>query len=322
MNMLEINDLSITFNSQAGLVRAVRGVSLSLESGGLLGLAGESGCGKTTTALSIPRLLPRNAAITSGKIFFDGEDLIAKTDKEMESIRWRQISVVFQGAMNALNPVKTAGSQILEAILHHEPQTSPAEGRRRAMELLEMVGIPGSRYSGYPHEFSGGMRQRVMIAMALACSPRLMIADEPITALDVMIQAQILNLIKQLCTQLNLAMILISHDLSVIAETCNRVAIMYAGRLVEEGSVEAIFHQPLHPYTQALLSSFPNIHKERQIVAGIPGNPPSLVHLPPGCSFYERCAQRMECCQEAEPHVLQASPDHRVACFRAGGDAA
>jgi len=322
MNMLEINDLSITFNSQAGLVRAVRGVSFSLESGGLLGLAGESGCGKTTTALSIPRLLPRNAAITSGKIYFDGADLIAKTDKEMESIRWRQISVVFQGAMNALNPVKTTGSQILEAILHHEPQTSSAEGRRRVMELFEMVGIPGSRYSGYPHEFSGGMRQRVMIAMALACKPRLMIADEPITALDVMIQAQILNLIKQLCTQLNLAMILISHDLSVIAETCHRTAIMYAGRLVEEGSVQSIFHEPFHPYTQALLSSFPNIHKERQFVAGIPGNPPSLLHLPPGCSFYDRCAQRMERCREAEPPVLNAAPDHRVACFRAGGNAA
>jgi peptide/nickel transport system ATP-binding protein len=313
--MLEIKNLSIQFTSLMGTVKAVRDVSLSLKEGEVLGLAGESGCGKTTTALSIPRLLPRNATIAGGQILFDGEDLCSKPEEEMEKIRWRQISVVFQGAMNALNPIKTIESQILEAILHHEPQTSKEDARRRVLELLDMVGISSSRASNFPHEFSGGMRQRAMIAMALACNPRLVIADEPITALDVMVQAQILNLIKRLGDELDLAMILISHDLSVIAETCDRVAIMYAGRLVEDGSVESVFKQPAHPYTQALLRAFPNIHKERQFVAGIPGNPPSLVHLPAGCAFYARCSQRMDKCTLSEPPMVGSRADHKAACF-------
>lgn len=233
----------------------------------------------------------------------------------MEQIRWRQISVVFQGAMNALNPVQTIKSQILEAILHHEPETSKQHGRRRVLELLDMVGISSSRASNFPHEFSGGMRQRAMIAMALACNPRLVIADEPITALDVMVQAQILDLIKRLGDELDLAIILISHDLSVIAETCDRVAIMYAGRLVEDGSVESVFRQPAHPYTQALLRAFPNIHKERQFVAGIPGNPPSLVHLPAGCAFYARCSECTDQCTLSEPPMVSLGGDHKAACF-------
>lgn len=320
MKMLEVKNLTIQFNSQVGIVQAVRDVSFSLGVGEMLGLAGESGSGKTTTALAIPRLLPKNVIHTSGRILFNGEDLCAKSEKEMEKIRWRQISVVFQGAMNALNPVKTIGSQILEAIEHHEPQTTAQEGRRRVAELLELVGIPGGRAAGYPHEFSGGMRQRAMIAMALACNPQLVIADEPITALDVMIQAQILTLIKQLCRQLNLAMILISHDLSVIAETCDRVAIMYGGKLVENGTVKSIFTQPAHPYTQALLHAFPNIHKERTFVAGIPGNPPSLIHLPPGCSFCERCSQHREKCRTSEPGMVTLNEEHCVACFLSGGE--
>jgi peptide/nickel transport system ATP-binding protein len=255
--MLEVKNLFIEFTSLMGTVKAARNVSFSLNEGEVLGLAGESGCGKTTTALSIPRLLPRNATVTDGQILLDGEDLCTKSETEMEKIRWCQISVVFQGAMNALNPIKTIESQILEAILHHEPHTTKEDARRRVLSLLDKVGISSNRASNYPHEFSGGMRQRAMIAMALACNPRLVIADEPITALDVMVQAQILNLIKSLCDELNLAMILISHDLSVIAETCDRVAIMYAGRLVEDGSVKSVFKQPAHPYTQALLRAFP-----------------------------------------------------------------
>jgi peptide/nickel transport system ATP-binding protein len=234
---------------------------------------------------------------------------------EMEKIRWCQISVIFQGAMNALNPIKTIESQILEAIVHHEPHITKADARRRVLSLLDKVGISFNRASNYPHEFSGGMRQRAMIAMALACNPRLVIADEPITALDVMVQAQILNLIKLLCDELNLAMILISHDLSVIAETCDYVAIMYAGRLVEDGSVESVFKQPAHPYTQALLRAFPNIQRERQFVAGIPGNPPSLVHLPAGCAFYARCSKRLNKCALSEPPMVSPYADHKAACF-------
>lgn len=313
--MLEIKNLSIQFTSLMGTVKAVRDVSFSLKEGEMLGLAGESGSGKTTTALSIPQLLPRNATITSGQILFDGDDLCTISEEEMEKIRWRQISVIFQGAMNALNPVKTIESQIIEAISQHELQTSKQDARRRVLDLLDMVGISSSRAANYPHEFSGGMRQRAMIAMALACNPRLVIADEPITALDVMVQAQILNLLKRLGDELNLAMILISHDLSVIAETCDRVAIMYAGRLVEDGSVESVFKQPAHPYTQALLRAFPNIHKERQFVAGIPGNPPSLVHLPSGCAFYARCSQRMDKCPLSEPPMTVSRADHKAACF-------
>ncbi len=313
--MLEIKNLSIHFASLMGTVKAVRDVSFSLKEGEVLGLAGESGCGKTTTALSIPRLLPRNAAVAGGQILFNGEDLCTKSEEEMEKIRWRQISVVFQGAMNALNPVKTVESQIIESITQHDPHISKVDARYRVLNLLDMVGISFSRASNYPHEFSGGMRQRAMIAMALACNPRLVIADEPITALDVMVQAQILNLLSHLGNELNLAMILISHDLSVIAETCDRVAIMYAGTLVEDGSVKSVFKHPAHPYTQALLRAFPNIQKERQFVAGIPGNPPSLVQLPSGCAFYARCSQRMDKCNLSEPRMVASGADHKVACF-------
>jgi peptide/nickel transport system ATP-binding protein len=313
--MLEIKNLSIEFACYKSTVKAVRDVSFSLKEGEVLGLAGESGCGKTTTALSIPRLLPNNAVVTGGQVLFRGEDLLTKTEEEIEKIRWSQISFVFQGAMNALNPVMTVESQIIEAILFHTPTTSKTEAHRRVLELLDKVGI-SSKYAGnYPHEFSGGMRQRAMIAMALACNPSLVIADEPITALDVMVQAQILKLIKNLCNELNLAMILISHDLSVIAETCDRVAIMYAGKLAEEGTVKSVFSHPSHPYTQALLQAFPNIHKEKQMIAGIPGNPPNLVNLPSGCAFHERCTHRLPKCAISEPPMITTPVGQHAACF-------
>ena len=314
MALLEIQGLTVQFKTRAGVVHAVDDVSLSLSSREILGVAGESGCGKTTTMLSIPRLLPKNATVLQGKILFEGNNLLDKTESEMEKIRWRDISMIFQGSMNAFNPVHTIVAQIREPITHHEPGMNNSEIAERTQQLLEMVGISNTRARNYPHEFSGGMRQRAMIAMALACNPKLVIADEPVTALDVMIQAQILNLIKELSIKFGLSMILISHDLSVIAETCQRVAIMYAGRVVEQGTVEAVFNQPAHPYSRGLLSSFPDIFGRREFVMGIPGYPPDLIHPPQGCCFYERCPARLEQCAQNQPPMTTRAAGHSVAC--------
>jgi peptide/nickel transport system ATP-binding protein len=318
MALLEMKDLAVEFKTHAGVVYAVDGVDVSLDRSEVLGIAGESGCGKTTTILSIPRLLPRNARVTRGKILFEGEDLLSKTETEMEPLRWKEISFVFQGAMNALNPVRTIGDQIREPIEHHMRETSRIEAARRTEELLEMVGISPQRARGYPHEFSGGMRQRVMIAMALACEPKLVIADEPVTALDVMIQAQILTLMKNLSSRFGLSMILISHDLSVIAETCDRVSIMYAGKIVEQGRVSGLFKNPAHPYSQGLLHAFPNIYGRREFIAGIPGYPPDLSQVQRGCRFYDRCPQRLELCRDVEPKEIALSADHQASCHLLG----
>lgn len=315
MNILEIKDLTIHFNTRAGKVHAVEGVDLCLEKGMILGIAGESGCGKTTTALSIPLLLPSNAEIASGKIIFEGEDITAATEKQMEKIRWKKISMVFQGAMNALNPLKTVGDQIIEPILLHETSLSKQEAKERAMTLLEQVGIAGNRYHSYPHEFSGGMKQRAMIAMALACRPELVIADEPVTALDVMVQAQIIELLKDLCSQYNLSLIMISHDLSVMAELCDKVVIMYAGKIMESGDTMQVFHDPRHPYTARLMESFPDIHDEREFINGIPGHPPSLLHPPDGCPFYERCTIRREECRKHDMKMIETGRGHSSACL-------
>jgi len=314
MHLLNISDLSVKFRVRNGYIYAVDNISLHVGAGEALGLAGESGCGKTTTALAIPRLLPPNASITSGQVLLGGEDLLQKTEKEMEGLRWSKISIVFQGAMNALNPVTSVGAQILEPIRHHEPETPVGEARRRVADLLERVGIPASRSQAYPHELSGGLRQRVMIAMALACRPQIVIADEPVTALDVMIQAQIMILLQGLRKDLGLALILISHDLSVIAETCDRVAIMYAGRLAEQGPVELVFRNPAHPYTQGLLRAFPNIHSEHSLVSGIPGYPPSLTEQVPGCRFFGRCALGTSVCKAETPILRHVAPEHTAAC--------
>lgn len=314
MALLEVEHLQTHFDTRSGVVQAVDDVSFKLEKGESLGLAGESGCGKTTTALSIIRLLPKNGRIVGGHIRYGDRDLAAIKESDLRRIRWKHISIVFQGAMNALNPVRRVSWQIAEAISLHE-HVSMDEAQGRVDELLELVGINPARKNDYPHEFSGGMRQRVMIAMALACRPNIIIADEPVTALDVMIQAQILELLQQLKEDLDLSMILISHDLSVIAETCDKVAIMYGGKLAEYGLTEAVFTAPQHPYTQGLIRSFPDIYGPRDLPPWIPGQPPNLLEPPTGCHFRPRCQYAFDECAKTSPPLFETGPGHRAACF-------
>ncbi len=264
--------------------------------------------------MSIIRLLPKNGHIAGGHIQYAGKDLATIKDSELRRIRWKHIAIVFQGAMNALNPVKRVSWQVAEAIALHEGM-SFEDAQPRVDELLEMVGINPTRKDNYPHEFSGGMRQRVMIAMALACHPNIIIADEPVTALDVMIQAQILELLQRLKDELDLSMILISHDLSVIAETCDKVAIMYGGKIAEYGPTREVFLEPQHPYTQGLVRSFPDIYGPRDLPPWIPGHPPNLLDPPPGCRFHERCSFALEDCRSSEPTLVETSRDHTAACL-------
>jgi len=313
MPLLTVKGLKTYFETREGVVRAVDGVDFSLEEGQSLGLAGESGCGKTTAALSIMRLLPSNGRIVDGSINYMGYDLTKLTDNQLRGIRWRHISIIFQGAMNALNPVKRIGDQIAEPIILHE-KVDKEVAMKRVGELLELVGIRKDRASEYPHEFSGGMRQRVMIAMALACNPRIVIADEPVTALDVMIQAQILELLEKLKRELNLSMILISHDLSVMAETCDAMAIMYAGKIVERGSVRDVFKNSKHPYTKDLVGAFPDIEGTQDLPAYIPGLLPSLINPPKGCRFHPRCKYAWQKCVEEEPPLDPVGQGHYAAC--------
>jgi len=316
MALLEVKNLVTHFSTLRGPVKAVDGVSFEVEKGEAMGLAGESGCGKTTVALSILRLLPSAGKIVSGEIIFNGTNVVELDDNTVrDKIRWSGISLVFQGAMNALNPVYKIEEQINEAIKQHESTVKKEEARERAKKLFQMVGIEPSRIDNYPHEFSGGMKQRACIAMALACNPDLLIADEPATALDVIIQAQILKLVRDLKKKLNLALILITHDLSIIAETCDKVAIMYAGKIVEYGDVSSIFNEPRHPYAKGLIEAFPNINAPKTSMVSLSGFPPDLLSPPSGCRFHPRCKYAMDICKEKEPLTTDVGGKlHRVAC--------
>ena len=316
MPVLSVEGLTTNYRTLRGWVRAAENVSFVVEMGQAVGVVGESGCGKTTVALSILKLLPRGGKIRQGKIMFDGTDIVPLSDKEMRKIRWKGISVVFQGAMNALNPVFKVGDQIIEAIKTHEPDLPKSDAKARAMSLLEMVGVESSRINNYPHEFSGGMRQRALIAMALAANPKLLIADEPGTALDVIVQAQVLQLMRSLKEKLGLSMMMISHDLSIVAELCEKVAVMYAGHIVEYGDIGEIFKEPLHPYTQGLLGAFPSISGDKQKLVSIPGQPPDLLAPPPGCPFYPRCPYAMDVCKTNFPQQKKmGSGEHYVSCY-------
>ncbi len=317
--LLRIEGLQTHFFTEAGTVRAVDGVSLSVRKGETLGIVGESGCGKSVTALSVLRLIPNPPGkIVGGRIYLEERDLLKLPEEAMRKVRGASISMIFQEPMTSLNPVFTVGDQIAEGIRLHQG-LSKRESWNKAIEMLRLVRIPDPdrRVREYPHQMSGGMRQRVMIAMALSCNPQLLIADEPTTALDVTIQAQILELLNQLKAELGMAVMLITHDLGVVADTAARVAVMYAGRLVEEAPVLELFTNPLHPYTQGLLDSIPRIEKSerRPRLQAIPGMVPDLLDLPRGCKFQARCARVFEPCSGEEPELKTVAPDHRVRCY-------
>ncbi|MFH8499724.1 ABC transporter ATP-binding protein [Streptomyces coeruleorubidus] len=318
MTLLDVRDLTVTY---AGGAAAVRGVDLRLDAGQKLGLAGESGCGKSTLALALLRLLPAGTRIT-GEVLLDGEDVLTMKWGRVRAVRWAGASVVFQGAMHSLNAVHRIGDQIAEPILLHKKAT-PAGAKKKTGELLEHVGLPAARADAYPHELSGGQRQRVMIAMALACDPRLIIADEPTTALDVMIQAQILRLIEQLVADQDLGLIMISHDLAVLADTCDRLAVMYAGRVVEEGPARQVYEDARHPYASALSAAFPRIGDPASRFAprGLAGDPPDPAALPSGCTFHPRCPVALGSCPEQDPVLREAGPERRAACVLVGPQA-
>jgi len=314
--LLELDGLRTYFFTDIGTARSVDGVSYAIHAGETVGVVGESGCGKSVTALSIMGLIPRPPGkIVDGAIRFKGRDLTKLSDKELRDIRGNDIAMIFQEPMTSLNPVYTVGDQIIEAILIHEEGTTQQEARRRAIEMLSKVGIPSpeKRVDEYPHQMSGGMRQRVMIAMALACGPELLIADEPTTALDVTIQAQILDLMNQLQRETGTAILLITHDLGVVAETCDRVVVMYAGKVAEYTDVYRLFERPAHPYTEALFSSLPDIDGARGELPTIPGMVPSAVAFPEGCRFRARCRYATEVCT-TEPPIEEIDPGHFVAC--------
>jgi peptide/nickel transport system ATP-binding protein len=318
MSVLRVEDLSISYATREGAVPAVRGVSFEIERGQVLGLAGESGCGKSTIGLGMLRLLPRGTQMR-GSVVLNGADVLAMPPSQLGAVRWTQASIVFQGAQHALDPVIRVGDQIEEAIQAHGSSTR-REAASRAGDLLERVGLPARRARDFPNEFSGGQKQRVMIAMALACDPDVIIADEPTTALDVMVQAQVLRLLKSLQVELGLSMLFITHDLSVLAQVADGLAVMYAGRIVESGPAADVFGSPAHPYTAALAGAFPRIGDESFVQApgGLDGDPPDPRDLPSGCSFHPRCSRVMERCGSVDPPSFGAGPGRTAACLLLG----
>lgn len=313
--ILSVEHLTMNYKTRKGNVSAIDDVSFTLEKGQSLGLVGESGCGKTSLAFALMRLLPDNALVVQGKILLDGNDLLALSDDAMRKVRWNHVSMVFQAAMNALNPVYTVGDQIIEALELHERSISKSAAKERVLELFDFVGIDHSFIDRYPHQFSGGMRQRAVIAMALACRPELIIADEPTTALDVIVQDRILKKLKEIQDKFDMSMIYVSHDIAVIAEVSDKIAVMYAGRMAELGPVLEIFDRPLHPYTNLLLGAFPSIIGERKPLTTIEGEPPNLLDPPKGCRFHPRCAYATEICRQEQPAWEDKGHGHYVACW-------
>ncbi len=319
VGLLRIEDLKVTYQTSEGDLPAVRGVSLRVDRGEIVGVAGESGCGKSTLASTILRLQPASASV-EGRVLFEGKDVLTMRWGDLRAVRWAGASIVFQGALHSLNPVHRVGAQIAEAIKAHDSKLSAEAMESRIAELLTEVGLSGARSRSYPHQLSGGQRQRVMIAMALACRPSLIVADEPTTALDVMVQAQVLGVLAELVHHHGVGMLIISHDLSVLANLCDRIAVMYAGRVVEEGPAHSIFESPLHPYATALAAAFPKIGDAaaRFAPSGLKGDPPQPNDLPEGCSFAPRCPLVIPDCEQIDPQLTVKSADRSAACLRLG----
>ena len=316
--VLQVKDLTMHYQTRLGTVKAVDGISFELARGEVLGLVGESGCGKTSIAVTLMKLLPDNALIVNGQVLLDGQDLMTMDDTTLRKYRWRRISMIFQAAMNSLDPVHRVGDQIIEAIEAHDMITTMTEARATVDRLFRLVGLDPGLTDRYPHEFSGGMRQRAVIAMALACQPDVIVADEPTTALDVIVQDRILRQIKEIQTDLNMSMIYITHDIAVVAEITSRIGVMYAGKLVELGSTADVFERPIHPYTKALLSVFPSIRGEKRPLATLGGEPPNLIDPPTGCRFHPRCPYATAICQQEEPPVV-VRDGHWAACWNPVG---
>ena len=314
-HVLRVENLTMHYKTRAGEVSAVDNVTFALRKGESMGLVGESGCGKTSVAATLLKLLPENALIKHGQVFLNGTELIGLREEEMRKIRWKRISMVFQAAMNSLNPVYKVGDQIIEALEAHNLVTSNEEARRRVEDLFRLVDLDPQMMEQYPHEYSGGMRQRAIIAMALACHPDLIIADEPTTALDVIVQDNLLREMTALQKKLGMSMIYISHDIAVIAEVSDCIAVMYAGRLAEFGTSEQIFKRPLHPYTYGLMSAFPSIVGPKHELTTMPGEPPDLIHPPTGCRFHPRCPNAQKICEQEVPEFEDMGDGHYAACY-------
>ena len=311
--LLEINNLCVDYVSPNGVARAVNDVSISIAPGETLGIAGESGCGKSTLAFAISRLHKAPALISEGEILYKGQDVLKMNNKQLRDFRWNDVSIVFQSAMNSLNPVITIGELLTDVILAHK-KTPYKQAHERAVDLLETVGMHGDRMSSFPHQLSGGMRQRVVIAIALALEPKLIIMDEPTTALDVVVEREILNELYELKSKFGFSILFISHDLSLMGEIADRIGVMYAGNLIELGDAKTVFSDPKHPYTKGLISSFPTIHGPKERLYGIPGNPVNLLDTPQGCNFQERCGECISMCIKSEPRLGTVATGHHVSC--------